>query len=86
MPPTLSQIATPLLVGFLGNCVLFGIMVDQIYWYYMSFPKDSPTLKAFVAVLTLLQTAQTGMMWYDALAGYALDFGSPAALDDVHVA
>ncbi len=55
-------------------------------WYYMSFPKDSTQLKAFVGVLAFVETAQTAMICYDALEGYAINLGSLAAFDDVHLA
>ncbi|KAF9031557.1 hypothetical protein BDZ89DRAFT_984671 [Hymenopellis radicata] len=78
--------AAPLLAGFLGNCVLFGVFVNQLYWYYMTFPKDSFRLKVLVAVIGILQSAQSSMVCYDALEGFAINFGSFSALDSVHMA
>lgn len=52
----------------------------------MSFPKDSSKLKLFVATLACLETAQTAMIYYDALEGYAIDFGSVEAFDNIHLA
>ncbi|KAF8871596.1 hypothetical protein CPB85DRAFT_1461738 [Mucidula mucida] len=84
--PGLAPTTTPLLAGFLINCVLYGVLANQVYWYYMSFPKDSTQLKAFVGVLAFVETAQTAMICYDALEGYAINLGSLAAFDDVHLA
>ncbi len=52
----------------------------------MSFPKDSFRLKGLVAVIGVLQSAQSSMVCYDALEGFAVNFGSFDALDNVHMA
>ncbi|KIY49129.1 hypothetical protein FISHEDRAFT_72938 [Fistulina hepatica ATCC 64428] len=82
----LAPTAAPLLTGYIMNAMLYGCLLMQLYWYYMSFPRDPRFLKLFTAVLFCLETTQTALIMYDALESFALDFGSVDQLNKVHSA
>ncbi|KIY46446.1 hypothetical protein FISHEDRAFT_75636 [Fistulina hepatica ATCC 64428] len=82
----LASTAAPLLTGYIMNAMLYGCLLMQLYWYYMSFPRDPRFLKAFVGTLFCLETAQTALIMYDALKAFALVFGDVTQLNKVHSA
>ncbi|KAF8908727.1 hypothetical protein CPB85DRAFT_1309252 [Mucidula mucida] len=87
-PRSASVMVSTDLAGFLGNCVLYGVFINQLCNFYSSIcrlvlyvPKQG-----LVAVIGVLQSAQSSMVCYDALEGFAVNFGSFDALDNVHMA
>ncbi|KAF9546747.1 hypothetical protein CPC08DRAFT_675445 [Agrocybe pediades] len=49
----------PMLIGFTFNAILLGVMLTQVYIYYTSFKKDSKWIKLYVAILLVLDLANT---------------------------
>ncbi|KAJ7754467.1 hypothetical protein B0H16DRAFT_1832343 [Mycena metata] len=60
----------PLMIGFLLNAILYGIMINQTYLYFTTFPGDKRWMKIFVACIFVLDTFNTFFDFaylYDAL-------------------
>ncbi|KAK7464661.1 hypothetical protein VKT23_005868 [Stygiomarasmius scandens] len=60
----------PMFIGFLFNILLHGIMITQIYLYYITFKNDRLWMKIFVGVLFLADSLNTifdAIYLYDAL-------------------
>ncbi|KAF9467735.1 hypothetical protein BDZ94DRAFT_1304945 [Collybia nuda] len=75
------KIAGPLLIGYLLNWGLQGVLCAQAYSYYVAFPKDHTLLKFLVYGVLLLETLETGVATSDAFAIFAsgfLDIFSPS--------
>jgi hypothetical protein len=62
--PPIDLIYGPMLIGVMLNCVLFGIMVMQLFIYYQTYPKDGLWLKLFVAYLAIAETVNTACDMY----------------------
>ncbi|KAF9472082.1 hypothetical protein BDN70DRAFT_887418 [Pholiota conissans] len=82
-PPDLSPISGPLLVGYILNWGLHGILSMQVYLYYLAFPRDRVGHKALVYGTYLLESAQTFLFTSSAFKTFAMGFGNPAILDNV---
>jgi hypothetical protein len=44
-----------MLIGFVFNVLLYGIMIAQIYLYYVTYKKYTATLLLLSSILTLLK-------------------------------
>ncbi|ESK87197.1 hypothetical protein Moror_5868 [Moniliophthora roreri MCA 2997] len=87
MSESLSQLAGPLLSGYLLNWGLYGVLSVQVYFqdvYWTAFPNDSRSAQALVYGIYLLDTAQTFSLTYDAFQNFVVGFTDPAALDKIH--
>ncbi|KAK0186998.1 hypothetical protein F5146DRAFT_1063213 [Armillaria mellea] len=73
------------LVGCFLSLILYGILCDQVYIYYISFPKDNLASKTVVYLLWLIETAQTVTNIYYTFHTFCYNFGNLAGLDDVHI-
>ncbi|SJL06795.1 uncharacterized protein ARMOST_10137 [Armillaria ostoyae] len=69
---------------FLG-LILYGILCDQVYIYYISFPKDNLPSKTVVYLLWLTETVQTVGNMIDTFDMFCYDFGNVSALDDIRL-
>ncbi|PBK82145.1 hypothetical protein ARMGADRAFT_1019899 [Armillaria gallica] len=69
---------------FLG-LILYGILCDQVYIYYISFPKDNLMSKTVVYLLWLTETVQTATTIYYTFDTFCYDFGILSGLDEVHI-
>ncbi|PBK74813.1 hypothetical protein ARMSODRAFT_1013799 [Armillaria solidipes] len=49
----------PMLIGFVFNVLLYGIMIAQVYLYYVTYKKDKTWMKAYVAVLFFADSLNT---------------------------
>ncbi|KAK0444977.1 uncharacterized protein EV420DRAFT_978584 [Desarmillaria tabescens] len=67
------------------NLTLYGILCDQVYIYYMSFPKDRPLSKIIVYVLWLTETVQTVIHISDISDIFCYHFGNLSELDGVRL-
>ncbi|KAK0489765.1 hypothetical protein EDD18DRAFT_1458661 [Armillaria luteobubalina] len=79
------KLTGPLLIGCFLNLTLYGILCDQVYIYYISFPKDNPASKTVVYILWVTETAQTTATIYYTFDMFCYEFGNLAALDEVNV-
>ncbi|KAG8901031.1 hypothetical protein FRC00_009490 [Tulasnella sp. 408] len=72
----------PLLLGYLFNYGLFGILILQTYIYYLSFPRDSRLIKSLVYGLFFLDTIQTVMTTHNAWHFLSSGWGNVGVLAD----
>ncbi|KAK0187947.1 hypothetical protein F5146DRAFT_1141408 [Armillaria mellea] len=49
----------PMLIGFVFNVLLYGIMIAQVYLYYVTYKKDKTWMKAYVAILFFADSLNT---------------------------
>ncbi|KAF8878753.1 hypothetical protein BD779DRAFT_1474657 [Infundibulicybe gibba] len=80
MAPTSALVAGPLLIGFLLNTGLFGILSIQTYEYYLSFPNDKLHLKFLTYGVFLAEMAQTALTICDAYWIFVTGFGDTSVL------
>ncbi|KIK01539.1 hypothetical protein K443DRAFT_661744 [Laccaria amethystina LaAM-08-1] len=74
-----------LLMGYLFTWGLQGILVVQVYNYYMSFPNDRWHWKCIIYFLFVVELVQTILATKDAYTVYAEGFGQYEALDKLHL-
>ncbi|EKM52282.1 uncharacterized protein PHACADRAFT_260563 [Phanerochaete carnosa HHB-10118-sp] len=80
LPADIAPIAGPLLLGYLFNWGLYGVLSVQVYLYHLAFPKDSRVVKALVYSVFLIETTQTVLVTHDAFNAYAKGYGNIVAL------
>ncbi|KAK0234876.1 hypothetical protein EDD85DRAFT_939004 [Armillaria nabsnona] len=73
------------LIGCFLSLILYGILCDQVYIYYISFPNDNLTSKTVVYLLWLTETVQTATNIYYTFDTFCYDFGDLSGLDDVSI-
>ncbi|KAF9467736.1 hypothetical protein BDZ94DRAFT_900072 [Collybia nuda] len=79
------RVAGPLLIGYLLNWGLQGVLCAQVYSYYVAFPKDRTILKFLVYGVLILETLETGVATSDAFATFASGFLDPHSPEKVHL-
>jgi len=84
LPPGLqtSALSGPLILGFILNWGLYGVLCVQCYFYYVAFPKDRAAVKCLVLGLLAMETTQSLMVIYDAFSLYATGYGQIGLLND----
>ncbi|KAJ7117231.1 hypothetical protein C8R43DRAFT_1242178 [Mycena crocata] len=85
LPPIPAEIATiagPSLLGICFNWGFMGVLVVQLYFYYINFPHDTKGIKALVSGLAILDIVQTVLVTADAFHWFAFGFGNMERLDD----
>ncbi|KIJ56130.1 hypothetical protein M422DRAFT_239336 [Sphaerobolus stellatus SS14] len=75
IPTNIATIFGPYLIGLALNWCLFGVLSNQLYLYYLSFPKDSKYLKILVYGLYMLEIAQTCILMNDAWKWFIAGWG-----------
>ncbi|KAH8797778.1 hypothetical protein DL96DRAFT_896902 [Flagelloscypha sp. PMI_526] len=78
--PPLVMTAGPLLLGFFFNLFLYGVLVVQVYLYYIGFPKDRWWFKALVYGVFILEVTQV-IQCHDKFDLYAKEFGVIVSLE-----
>ncbi|KAI0292845.1 hypothetical protein B0F90DRAFT_198089 [Multifurca ochricompacta] len=76
VPPNISEIAAPLLLGVIWNWSLFGALVVQFYVYSYNFPGDKRLIKLLVYSVFLLETLQTALSGADIYYWFVSGFGN----------
>ncbi|ESK93818.1 hypothetical protein Moror_13068 [Moniliophthora roreri MCA 2997] len=84
-PNNTSQLAGPLLLGYLLNYGLYGILIVQIYLYWAAFPYDNRLTQALVYCLYGLETTQTIVLSHDAFQSFVYGFANPVAVNTLHL-
>ncbi|KAF8868868.1 hypothetical protein BD779DRAFT_823927 [Infundibulicybe gibba] len=79
--PAQTPNAGALLIGFLLNTGLFGILLIQTYTYHVSFPNDRILLKLLVDGIFVAEIAQTSLSIYDAYSIFVTGFGNASAFE-----
>lgn len=84
-PSDLYKITGPLLISCFLGLILYGILCDQVYIYYISFPNDYLATKTVVCVLWLVETVQTVSNIIDTFDTFCYNFGNVSELDNLHL-
>ncbi|KAL0572991.1 hypothetical protein V5O48_008982 [Marasmius crinis-equi] len=83
--PDIAKLTGPLLLGYLFNYGLYGVLTVQTYIYYNAFPRDPLTFQMLVFGVYLAETIQTIMITWDAFQNFAFGFGDPLALEKIQL-
>ncbi|ETW75408.1 hypothetical protein HETIRDRAFT_456021 [Heterobasidion irregulare TC 32-1] len=82
VPADIALVQGPLLLGYLFGYGLFGVLVVQMYFYHLNFPKDDRWIKIFVWIVfsaeILSSVFSTIAAWQGLAAGWG-DLDSLAA-------
>ncbi|TFK79188.1 hypothetical protein K466DRAFT_592512 [Polyporus arcularius HHB13444] len=70
---SLQEIFACGIVGYAIATTIYGITVLQTYMYFRRYPRDRPSLKAFVGVLWILDTLTTVLMSHALYAFFVLN-------------
>ncbi|KDR71248.1 hypothetical protein GALMADRAFT_143953 [Galerina marginata CBS 339.88] len=82
-PADLGKIAGPLLIAYLLNWGLFGVLSMQVYLYHLAFPGDRAGFKVLVYGTYLWEAVQTFLLTTSAFMTFATGFTNPMALDTI---
>ncbi|KAI8980782.1 hypothetical protein BD414DRAFT_493265 [Trametes punicea] len=80
LPADIAPLATPLLLGYLLNWGLYGVLSVQVYLYHLAFPRDGRIAKTLVYSIYAIETAQTIIIAHDAFNAYGKGYGNLNAL------
>ncbi|KLO12200.1 hypothetical protein SCHPADRAFT_430253 [Schizopora paradoxa] len=75
----------PLLLGYLFNWGLFGVLSVQVYLYYLAFPGDRRVTRWLVAGIYTLELTQTVLLTRDAFNTFAIHFGEESYFDKIQL-
>jgi len=70
------------MLGICFNWGFLGVLVVQLYFYHLNYPKDGQHLKALVYGLAILDILQTFMVTADAFHWFVFGFGNMDQLDN----
>ncbi|TFK32064.1 hypothetical protein BDQ12DRAFT_529916 [Crucibulum laeve] len=79
------DIAGPLVLGYLFDWSLFGVLSVQVYIYYLAFKNDARGYKILVATVYLIETLQTILVAHDLFNIFATGFGNTESLAQIHL-
>uniref|UniRef100_A0A0W0GFL2 DUF6534 domain-containing protein n=2 Tax=Moniliophthora roreri TaxID=221103 RepID=A0A0W0GFL2_MONRR len=79
-----AELAGPLLLAFLLNWFLFGVLSVQVYLYWTVFPTGNLAAQMLVCSIYILETAQTISLSSDAFQTFVYGFTNAAAVDHNH--
>ncbi|ESK85589.1 hypothetical protein Moror_10003 [Moniliophthora roreri MCA 2997] len=79
-----ALLAAPLLLGYMLNWGLYGVLSVQVYLYWTAFPHDGLVAQTLVYGLYLLETAQTVSLTHNAFQGFVFGFENFVALTKMH--
>ncbi|ESK85588.1 hypothetical protein Moror_10002 [Moniliophthora roreri MCA 2997] len=79
-----TGLAAPLLLGYMLNWGLYGVLSVQVYLYWTAFPNDVLLAQILVYGLYLLETTQTVSLTYNAFQSFVFGFGSFASLNRIN--
>jgi len=78
--PSIDLIYGPMLIGVFFNCILFGVMIMQIFIYFQTYTKDIPWIRYFVVYLLIAEMANTACDMYLIYQPLVKDFGTLLAV------
>uniref|UniRef100_A0A0W0G0L4 DUF6534 domain-containing protein n=1 Tax=Moniliophthora roreri TaxID=221103 RepID=A0A0W0G0L4_MONRR len=79
-----ASIAAPLLLGYMLNWGLYGVLSVQVYLYWTAFPNDQLLTQILVYGLYILETAQTVSLTHNSFQTFVFGFEDPASLTKIH--
>ncbi|KAJ8094428.1 hypothetical protein PM082_010862 [Marasmius tenuissimus] len=68
------------LIGFLGNGFLLGVLTIQCYNYFITYKRDRPWIKFYVVILYLLNVLNTGFIMAHLYEALITNFGNDERL------
>ncbi|KAL0953602.1 hypothetical protein HGRIS_004810 [Hohenbuehelia grisea] len=71
-------------LGYMLACILVGILIMQVYSYYLSFPKDRSSLKWTVGIIFFLELAFTLLTLINGYVSFGPGWGDPRSLEKQH--
>ncbi|KAI0033378.1 hypothetical protein K488DRAFT_84984 [Vararia minispora EC-137] len=77
IPDDVIRFTGPLILGFMFNWLLFGVLSAQVYYYSLHFRKDRKYIKWVVYGLWLWELAQSCVAGRDAFAFFGRGWGDP---------
>ncbi|KAF9459279.1 hypothetical protein BDZ94DRAFT_1046905 [Collybia nuda] len=85
IPSDVFRWTCPLIVGYLLNFGLHGVLCVQVYYYYMAFPKDRVISKCLVFGLFLLENVQLILATHNTFTVFVIGYGNVDALFAVNL-
>ncbi|KAF8981501.1 hypothetical protein BDQ17DRAFT_859802 [Cyathus striatus] len=85
IPPNISTVTAPLLLGALFNYALYGILSAQVFFYSLTFPNDPKRNKVLVYSVYLFETLQISLATADIYYWLASGFGDVPRLDNIYI-
>ncbi|KAJ8087642.1 hypothetical protein PM082_006476 [Marasmius tenuissimus] len=76
IPKNIAEVTGPLLMGYLLNYGLYGVVCVQTYIYYTAFPNDKRIFRSLVYSVFAIDTIQTAMITYDAFQSFGYGYGN----------
>ncbi|TFK33881.1 hypothetical protein BDQ12DRAFT_657512 [Crucibulum laeve] len=73
----------PLILGYILNWGLYGVLSTQVYLYYIAFPNDRLYAKALVYGTYTLETLQSILIAHDAFKTFGQGFGNFDVLNSI---
>jgi len=70
----------PLVLGYMWSYMLYGILIVQMYLYWINFPKDQVGIKIYVWFMFLLETIFTIFTTIAAWDQFGANWGDPQSL------
>ncbi|KAJ7700835.1 hypothetical protein B0H17DRAFT_1046778 [Mycena rosella] len=83
MPSPTAKLTVPMFIGTLLNWALFGVLLVQIYLYFLAFPKDRLSVKLLIGFILVAEILQTLGDTRNAIRIFGSEWGNLDALDDV---
>ncbi|KZT10009.1 uncharacterized protein LAESUDRAFT_796739, partial [Laetiporus sulphureus 93-53] len=68
------------ILGMFFNWALLGMLIVQVYIYYICFPRDRFAMKCFVYAVLAYEIVQTGLITADAFHNWVYGYGNIKAL------
>jgi hypothetical protein len=64
--PDVTLVMGPLLLGYLTDALLFGILICQVYIFHLAYPNERVSVQCFVYTLLLLNAVQFALSTHNA--------------------
>ncbi|KAF9257966.1 hypothetical protein L218DRAFT_768736 [Marasmius fiardii PR-910] len=85
IPTDIAKIAGPIVIAFMLNSILYGVLVVQVYLYYLAFPKDRGLVQCLVYAVFLLNSLQCIIFYYNAFTVFGAGFGDLTGLNGIRL-
>ncbi|KAF5390074.1 hypothetical protein D9757_003750 [Collybiopsis confluens] len=77
---TIDNTLGALFVGFTGACCVYGVLLSQVYTYFVNYPMDRPVYKFIVLLVLALETADQAFIGHIYYHYGVTNFSNPFAL------
>jgi hypothetical protein len=79
-PSELPYLTEPLIFGYVFSFMLFGVLCVQVFIYFISFPKDTVNMKAYVYLVFFIEVAITALATYEAWWVFGEGYSDPTRI------